>query len=171
MTRYGYARVSSVDQNLSRQVEALIGAGVAYERIYKDKETGSRDGDRKEQKRLFKRMRRGDGHTGGRPRTPEARLDADQPPPRGKALPLQDVYYQYSYFTPCGHLYNVFYTYTANGVLECITCYTDDWEVHRGNCYRGIEDARGLGNQVRPFGEINGTHEDFLHDRSARCRD
>lgn len=76
MTRYGYARVSSVDQNLSRQVEALIGAGVAYERIYKDKETGSRDGDRKEQKRLFKRMRRGDGHTGGRPRTPEARLDA-----------------------------------------------------------------------------------------------
>lgn len=102
MTRYGYARVSSVDQNLSRQVEALIGAGVAYERIYKDKETGSRDGDRKEQKRLFKRMRRGDGHTGGRPRTPEARLDADQPPPRGKALPLQDVYYQYIYFTPCG---------------------------------------------------------------------
>lgn len=76
MTRYGYARVSSVDQNLSRQVEALIGAGVAYERIYKDKETGSRDGDRKEQKRLFKRMRRGDGHTGGRPRTPEARLNA-----------------------------------------------------------------------------------------------
>lgn len=59
MTRYGYARVSSVDQNLSRQVEALIGAGVAYERIYKDKETGSRDGDRKEQKRLFKRMRHG----------------------------------------------------------------------------------------------------------------
>ena len=46
-------------------------------------------------------------------------------------------------------MYNVFYTYTANGVLECITCYTDDWEVHRGNCYRGIEDARGLGNQVR----------------------
>lgn len=21
----------------------------------------------------------------------------------------------------------MFYTYTANGVLECITCYTDDW--------------------------------------------
>lgn len=101
MTRYGYARVSSVDQNLSRQVEALIGAGVAYERIYKDKETGSRDGDRKEQKRLFKRMR------------PVLVLTVLvllviwmamplgwPPPPRGKALPLQDVYYQYSYFTP-----------------------------------------------------------------------
>ncbi|WP_347078898.1 hypothetical protein [Bacteroides thetaiotaomicron] len=56
-------------------------------------------------------------------------------------------------------------------MLECITCYTDDWEVRHGDRYRGIEDARGLGNQVRPFGEINGTHEDFLHDRSARCRD
>lgn len=26
--------------------------------------------------------------------------DLDQPPPRAKAMPLQDVYYQYSYFTP-----------------------------------------------------------------------
>lgn len=60
MTRYGYARVSSTDQNLSRQIEALINAGVAYERIYKDKETGSKDGDRKEQKKLFKKMRGGD---------------------------------------------------------------------------------------------------------------
>lgn len=38
----------------------LVNAGVPYERIYRDKETGSRDGDRKEQKRLFKKMRRGD---------------------------------------------------------------------------------------------------------------
>ena len=47
-------------------------------------------------------------------------------------------------------------------VLKCNTRYTHDWEVHHGHCYRGIEAARGLSNQVRPFGEINGTHEDFL---------
>ena len=41
--------------------------------------------------------------------------------------------------------------------------------MRHGNCYRDIEPARGLSNQVRPFGEINGTHEDFLHDRSTRC--
>ena len=46
MTRYGYARVSSTDQNLSRQIEALVDAGVAYERIFKDKATGARDGER-----------------------------------------------------------------------------------------------------------------------------
>ena len=60
MTRYGYARVSSTDQNLSRQIEALVDAGVAYERIFKDKATGARDGDRQQQKKLFKQMRRGD---------------------------------------------------------------------------------------------------------------
>lgn len=60
MTRYGYARVSSTDQNLSRQIEALVDAGVAYERIFKDKATGARDGDRQQQKKLFKKMRRGD---------------------------------------------------------------------------------------------------------------
>lgn len=41
--------------------------------------------------------------------------------------------------------------------------------MRHGNCYRDIENARGLGNQVRPFGEINGTREDFLHDRSTRA--
>ena len=60
MTRYGYARVSTTDQNLSRQIEALVNAGVAYERLFKDKETGARDGDRRQQKKLFKKMRAGD---------------------------------------------------------------------------------------------------------------
>lgn len=45
MTRYGYARVSTTDQNLSRQIEALVNARVAYERIFKDKETGAKEGD------------------------------------------------------------------------------------------------------------------------------
>lgn len=41
MTRYGYARVSTKDQKLDRQIEALVNAGIAYERIYKDKETAA----------------------------------------------------------------------------------------------------------------------------------
>lgn len=60
MTRYGYARVSTKDQNLDRQIEALIHAGVPFERIFKDKVTGSKDGDRVQQKKLFKKMKRGD---------------------------------------------------------------------------------------------------------------
>lgn len=60
MTRYGYARVSTKDQKLDRQIEALVNAGIAYERIYKDKETGAREGDRAQQKKLFKKMKRDD---------------------------------------------------------------------------------------------------------------
>lgn len=60
MTRYGYARVSKKDQKLDRQIEALLNAGIAYERIYKDKETGAREGNRAQQKKLFKKMKRGD---------------------------------------------------------------------------------------------------------------
>lgn len=58
MTRYGYARVSTKDQKLDRQIEALLNAGIAYERIYKDKETGAREGNRAQQKKLFKKMKR-----------------------------------------------------------------------------------------------------------------
>ena len=60
MTRYGYARVSTKDQKLDRQIEALVNAGVPYGHIYKDKETGAREGDRTQQKKLFKKMKRGD---------------------------------------------------------------------------------------------------------------
>lgn len=60
MTRYGYTRVSTKDQKLDRQIEALLNAGIAYERIYKDKETGAREGNRAQQKKLFKKMKRGD---------------------------------------------------------------------------------------------------------------
>lgn len=50
MARYDYARVSTKDQKLDRQIEALVKAGIAYERIYKDKETAAREGDRAQQK-------------------------------------------------------------------------------------------------------------------------
>ena len=59
MTRYGYARVSTKDQKLDRQIEALVNAGVPYGHIYKDKVTGAKDGDRTQQKRLFKKMKAG----------------------------------------------------------------------------------------------------------------
>lgn len=53
----GYARVSSKDQNLDRQIAALNEAGV--ERIFADKQSG-KDFDRIEYKRLCKRLRAGD---------------------------------------------------------------------------------------------------------------
>lgn len=53
----GYARVSSKDQNLDRQIAALNEAGV--ERIFADKQSG-KDFERIEYKRLCKRLRAGD---------------------------------------------------------------------------------------------------------------
>lgn len=53
----GYARVSSKDQNLDRQIAALNEAGV--ERIFADKQSG-KDFDRVEYKRMMKRLRAGD---------------------------------------------------------------------------------------------------------------
>lgn len=55
MTRYGYARVSTKGQKLDRQIEALVNAGVPYERIFKDKETGARESDRTQQKSCSKK--------------------------------------------------------------------------------------------------------------------
>lgn len=39
---YGYARVSTEDQNLDRQIDALASAGVAPENIYKEKISGTK---------------------------------------------------------------------------------------------------------------------------------
>jgi len=55
-TKYGYARVSSKDQNLDRQIAALNEAGV--ERIFADKQSG-KDFERVEYKRMCKQLRRG----------------------------------------------------------------------------------------------------------------
>lgn len=43
MTVYGYARVSTVEQNLDAQVDALVAAGVAREHVYTDKISGAKD--------------------------------------------------------------------------------------------------------------------------------
>lgn len=56
---YGYARVSSRDQNLNRQLDALLGFGVKRERVFADMASG-KDFHRPEYKRLIKRLKKGD---------------------------------------------------------------------------------------------------------------
>ena len=57
MTVLGYARVSTVEQNLERQIEALKAAGC--EKIYSDKYTGATT-ERPELSQLFKDLKEGD---------------------------------------------------------------------------------------------------------------
>ena len=38
--KYGYVRVSSVDQNVARQVDALLSAGIESDNIFIDKRSG-----------------------------------------------------------------------------------------------------------------------------------
>ena len=56
---FGYARVSSRDQNLARQIDALLEFGVRRDRIYCDKASG-KDFHRPRYQSLVRRMRRGD---------------------------------------------------------------------------------------------------------------
>ena len=56
---YGYARVSSVDQNETRQMIALKNSGVKSKNIYMDKLSG-KDFNRPNYKRLLKRLKHGD---------------------------------------------------------------------------------------------------------------
>jgi len=57
MSEYGYARVSSADQNLDRQLNALHERGINS--IYMDKQSG-KDFNRPEYLKLVKRLKRGD---------------------------------------------------------------------------------------------------------------
>ena len=59
MKIYGYARVSSVDQNEDRQMIALHMAGVERRHIFMDKQSG-KDFDRPKYKKMVKRLRPGD---------------------------------------------------------------------------------------------------------------
>ena len=56
---YGYARVSTTEQNLDRQLVALRSAGVPDGNIYADKRSG-RDFNRPAWKRLVRKLRAGD---------------------------------------------------------------------------------------------------------------
>lgn len=57
--RVGYARVSSASQNLSRQIEALLAAGVDEKDIFREKESGASEG-RAGLDRMLGFLRKGD---------------------------------------------------------------------------------------------------------------
>jgi len=57
--QYGYARVSSTDQNADRQVNALKDKGIARAHIYIDKKSG-KDFERPQYKKLLKVLKPGD---------------------------------------------------------------------------------------------------------------
>ena len=59
MAQYGYARVSSSDQNPGRQLKDLIKFGIPEKQIYVDKQSG-KDFERKNYLRLIRRLREGD---------------------------------------------------------------------------------------------------------------
>lgn len=56
---YGYARVSSIDQNEERQLTALCEMGVPMENIYVDKVSG-KDFNRLHYKELIEKLNSGD---------------------------------------------------------------------------------------------------------------
>lgn len=56
---YGYARVSSKDQNEQRQLDALINFGVEKKNIYVDKQSG-KDFERERYKKLTRKLKKGD---------------------------------------------------------------------------------------------------------------
>lgn len=55
----GYARVSTVEQNLDRQIDALLNVGVQRQNIFCEKITGTKT-DRPELKRMLEILREGD---------------------------------------------------------------------------------------------------------------
>lgn len=59
MSSFAYARVSSKDQNLQRQLTAFSNCGIAFDRIYCDKISG-KDFERKNYKKLIRVLKPGD---------------------------------------------------------------------------------------------------------------
>lgn len=57
---YGYARVSSREQNLERQIAALLDAGVEERNIFKEKKSGKNFQDREEYQKLLNVLNVGD---------------------------------------------------------------------------------------------------------------
>lgn len=59
MSTYGYARISSTDQNEDRQVIALKAAGVAKKNIFLDKQSG-KNFDRPQYQKMLKKLKEND---------------------------------------------------------------------------------------------------------------
>ena len=59
MRIYGYARISTKDQNLDRQLDAFSDRGISEKYIYIDRESG-KDFDRAQYKKLIKKLKGGD---------------------------------------------------------------------------------------------------------------
>lgn len=59
MNKYGYIRVSSKDQNIDRQVVALLEIGIAEKNLFIDKQSG-KDFERKGYRRLIRKLKAGD---------------------------------------------------------------------------------------------------------------
>lgn len=56
---FGYVRVSSMDQNENRQLDAMWGKNIPKENLYIDKQSG-KDFDRPQYKKMMKRLKSGD---------------------------------------------------------------------------------------------------------------
>ena len=59
MNRYAYIRVSSKDQDVTRQVVAMTEVGIEKDKMFVDKQAG-KDFNRKEYKRVIRKLRSGD---------------------------------------------------------------------------------------------------------------
>lgn len=59
MCCYAYARVSSKDQNLERQIAAFNSCGIVFDKIYCDKKSG-KDFERESYKKLIRKIKSGD---------------------------------------------------------------------------------------------------------------
>ncbi|MDD7770036.1 recombinase family protein [Suipraeoptans intestinalis] len=57
--KYGYARVSTREQNIDRQLSAILKEGIAQDRIYVDKASG-KDFNRRKYKRMIRKLKEGD---------------------------------------------------------------------------------------------------------------
>lgn len=57
--KYGYARVSTKEQNVDRQITAFLGEGIDSRNIYTDKATGSNFNSKK-YRTLLKKLKKGD---------------------------------------------------------------------------------------------------------------
>ena len=59
MKQYAYIRVSSKDQNVSRQIEAMQNAGILEQDMYMNKQSG-KDFNREQYQLLLKKLKKGD---------------------------------------------------------------------------------------------------------------